>query len=350
GGWSLVSAAVGALFAPSQAIAAGDFSLSFENPDRADVGMASSDGSDSVAQMPAGEPLSADSQPLPVPSVPSFVALVAATEDSLPPPPPSMAPRDSEMAAIAPRSSVAVAPQSNPQDSPAAPDLNSLFEGGADSLVAKAIGIAEGTRTASGGYTAAYYGHIDPGNQAWNLGSFSYQHGADSPEAADAKQLQRLRAQAAQLRSQSAAQSISLNLKQTLNGLDLANQAPATALGRSGYISRLTQAQNLGLRGDEAILWARTRAFLNPNTQQWNAPGLGNNIEQITRDQSRRQQAIQKAIAAAQLSEDAIILPVANQAPADDTQGSGAIAAPSAPEVEADIQADLVDDMLSLDL
>ncbi|MEM8544293.1 MAG: hypothetical protein AAGF66_09945, partial [Cyanobacteria bacterium P01_H01_bin.119] len=111
---------------------------------------------------------------------------------------------------------------------------------------------------------------------------------------------------------------------------------------------RLTQAQNLGLRGDEAILWARTRAFLNPNTQQWNAPGLGNNIEQITRDQSRRQQAIQKAIATAQFSDNTVILSVPNQA--EHTQASKAIAAPSAPEVEADIQADLVDDMLSLDL
>ena len=66
--------------------------------------------------------------------------------------------------------------------------LETLFHGGSNSLVARAVGNAEGTRTPDGGYTAAYYGHVDPGNHKWNLGSFSYQHGAKSPADADAKQ------------------------------------------------------------------------------------------------------------------------------------------------------------------
>ena len=42
--------------------------------------------------------------------------------------------------------------------------LSDLFTGGPDSLVSKAVGSAEGTRTPTGGYTSAYYGHVDPGN------------------------------------------------------------------------------------------------------------------------------------------------------------------------------------------
>lgn len=71
-----------------------------------------------------------------------------------------------------------------------------MFEGDEHSLVAIAIGSAEGTRTPEGNKTSAYYGHIDPGNGVWNLGSFSYQHGAASPEAADQQQLKQLQAQA----------------------------------------------------------------------------------------------------------------------------------------------------------
>ncbi|OLP18842.1 hypothetical protein BST81_07950, partial [Leptolyngbya sp. 'hensonii'] len=82
------------------------------------------------------------------------------------------------------------------QAPPSVIDLDLLFQGGSFSLVAKAVGAAEGTRTPDGGRTWAYYGHRDPGNGVWNLGSFSYQHGADSPAEADVKQLRRLTGQA----------------------------------------------------------------------------------------------------------------------------------------------------------
>ncbi|WP_187329303.1 M23 family metallopeptidase [Halomicronema hongdechloris] len=55
-----------------------------------------------------------------------------------------------------------------------------------------AIGAAEGTRDDNCDPTSAYYGHRDPGNGARNMGSFSYQHGASTPEEADQKQLARL--------------------------------------------------------------------------------------------------------------------------------------------------------------
>ncbi|HEY9749985.1 MAG TPA: hypothetical protein V6C63_14970 [Allocoleopsis sp.] len=176
-------------------------------------------------------------------------------------------------------------------------DAASLFTGGANSLVAKAVGSAEGTRTPAGDRTSAYYGHVDPGNGVWNLGSFSYQHGARSPEEADEKQLKRLAKQAEMVRQQAAAKGMQLTLEEELNAIDLANQAPLAALDRGGYIDWLEAAHKMGLRGSEAVLWARTRSFLNPDTGQWNAPGLGNNVYSISMDQERRQQAIARAIA-----------------------------------------------------
>ncbi|MEO1403413.1 MAG: hypothetical protein AAFV72_19490 [Cyanobacteria bacterium J06635_1] len=173
--------------------------------------------------------------------------------------------------------------------------LAELFAAGADSLVAIAVGNAEGTRTPTGGYTAAYYGHVDPGNGVWNLGSFSYQHGAASPQAADVKQLRRLQAQATELRRQARVRQIKMSVEAEINGIDLANQAPLAALDR-GYIDWLHQAQQLPLNEADQIIWARTRAFIDPDTGQWNAPGLGNTFESVKRDQTRRYQAITRVL------------------------------------------------------
>lgn len=180
--------------------------------------------------------------------------------------------------------------------------LNTLFEGGVHSLVAVSVGNAEGTRTPTGGYTRFYNGHTDPGNQVWNLGTFSYQHGASSPEEADAKQLRRLLGQAQELRRQAAVKEMPLTLLEELNGIDLANQAPTTALDR-GYIKWLERAKQTPMGESERIVWARTRSFIHPDTGRWNAPGLGNTLASVTRDQRRRQQAIAKVLAVQSLDE-----------------------------------------------
>ncbi|MBD0336168.1 MAG: hypothetical protein ICV62_11820 [Cyanobacteria bacterium Co-bin13] len=174
--------------------------------------------------------------------------------------------------------------------------LLSMFEGGSNSLVARTVGSAEGTRTAEGQRTSAYFGHVDPGNGVWNLGTFSYQHGANTPEEADVRQLQRLQAQTAVIQQKALDHGLELSLQETLNGIDLANQAPLAALGRGSYVDWLAQARKMGMSGDEAIVWARTRAFLDPDTQRWNAPGLGNNVYSISRDQERRMLAIARAL------------------------------------------------------
>ncbi len=167
--------------------------------------------------------------------------------------------------------------------------INALFAGESASLVARAVGSAEGTRTPAGGYTSAYYGHVDPGNGVWNLGSFSYQHGASSPEEADRKQLHRLQQQAKELRRQTQTKAFQLSLLEELNGIDLANQAPLAALDR-GYIDWLYQARTMDL--PERIVWARTKAFIDPDTGYWDAPGLGNDWDAIYQDQLRRYDAI----------------------------------------------------------
>ncbi|PSN80500.1 hypothetical protein C8B47_06180 [filamentous cyanobacterium CCP4] len=130
------------------------------------------------------------------------------------------------------------------------------------------------------------------------MGTFSYQHGAKTPEEADQKQLARLQNQGDQLRQRALQHGLNLTLEETLNGLDLANQSPLAAIGRVGYIERLAEAKANGLEGSEAILVARTRSYINPNTGRWNAPGLGNTEASIRRDQQRRANAVAQAIAA----------------------------------------------------
>ena len=182
-------------------------------------------------------------------------------------------------------------------DTAALPDaLVPLFVGGAQSLVAIAVGSAEGTRTPAGDITPAYYGHVDPGNGVWNLGSFSYQHGAKSPEEADQRQLARLQQQATRLWHDADHRGLQLSLEEWVNAIDLANQAPEAALDSGGYLDRLQEARRLNLAGAEAIAWARTRSYIDPDTQQWNAPGLGNTLASVTADQERRVRAIARAL------------------------------------------------------
>ena len=87
-----------------------------------------------------------------------------------------------------------------------------------------------------------------------------------------------------------------MTLQEELNGIDLANQAPLAALDR-GYVYWLSVARQLDLSEDERIIWARTRAFIDPDRVKWNAPGLGNSLDTIERDQRRRYGQIKKALA-----------------------------------------------------
>jgi hypothetical protein len=173
-----------------------------------------------------------------------------------------------------------------------------LFQAQSNSLVAKAVGSAEGTRRPDGGQNPAYQGHVDPGNAVWNVGTFSYQHcGKCAPEEADRRQLARLARQFDQIKSHARDRyGVQLSLEEQLNAIDLANQAPLAALAQGGFVDRLHEAKQQGLTGSDAILQARVYAYKNPQTDRWEAPGLGNTKSRITQDQARRQAAIAAAI------------------------------------------------------
>jgi hypothetical protein len=289
----LIASTLG-LAMPAQA---DDPALTFELPPSNATPSDNAGGFTSAVSVPAAEvPSRAPIQPLP--PAPE-ITITAVTE-------PQSSPLISEQTHAAPttpltfalpvvsRSQSLAAQASSPSEMPSS---TALFAGGSDSLIARAVGSAEGTRTPEGDRTKAYYGHTDPGNGVWNLGSFSYQHGADSPEQADVKQLQRLQTQLDKLQQKAEALGVQLSLEETLNGVDLANQSPRAALDRGGYVERLKQARDMGFSGEDAILWARVRSYLDPDTQQWSAPGLGNTLESITHDQDRRMRQVNRAIA-----------------------------------------------------
>lgn len=232
--------------------------------------------------------------------------------------------------------------------------LDALFQHGSNSIVAKAVGSAEGTRTPNGGKTWAFQGHVDPGNGVWNLGTFSYQHGANSPDEADRKQLERLKGQAQTLRRAALERGITLTLEEELNGIDLANQSPRAALSRGGYMDRLKEAHDVGLRGSDAVLWARTRSFLDPDTNRWNAPGLGNTAHGVTSDQDRRMRAIARAIAAHQQVVATPPVPTQSVQPSIataslETQPQQIASQPTQAKPDAEMEA-IANDIISLDL
>ncbi len=191
---------------------------------------------------------------------------------------------------------------------------------GHNSPIAIAIGVAEGTRTLDGGKTPAYYWHPDPGNGANNFGTFSYQHlpatktdevdrqasgtakrevakESGLPELSDRLQLQKLEKFYQQLQQQAKARGIELTNLEVLNGLDLANQSEAAALSPWGYVDRLVQMRSL-LPGqvEEQIREARAWSYWSPDRNTWDAPGLGNNYENIRRDQDRRFAAVKEVL------------------------------------------------------
>ncbi|MBF2025822.1 MAG: hypothetical protein IGS48_03525 [Oscillatoriales cyanobacterium C42_A2020_001] len=182
-----------------------------------------------------------------------------------------------------------------------------MFAGGSESLVARTVGAAEGTRTADGGKTQNYHGHVDPGNGVWNRGTFSYQFGNEenlSPDESDRRQLAKIKRiyESVMLPKAEKHGVAPLTVAEEINGIDLINQAPLAVTEEGGYIERLAQAKKeKGLAGDEAILEARVWAFWDGDKGGWDAPGLRayddiSKEESIRRDQDRRMAMISKAL------------------------------------------------------
>jgi len=151
-----------------------------------------------------------------------------------------------------------------------------------DDLLKRAIGRAEGTRDANGNPTQAFFGHRDPGWQGrcQNQGSFSYQHCAASPEAADQSWLGTLRKAEQDINAQAVAKF----------GKPLSQAAMVAAL--DGY----TQSPDAGKRlvdhlptadpNPQQIIAARTAA-LNASRRAKGGPPMN-----VPRDQQRRVNAV----------------------------------------------------------
>lgn len=151
-----------------------------------------------------------------------------------------------------------------------------------DDLLKRAIGRAEGTRDAQGNPTQAFFGHTDPGWQGrcQNQGSFSYQHCAPSPEAADDSWLGTLRKAEKDINAQSVAKF----------GQPLSQAAMVAAL--DGY----TQSPNAGTMfvrhlpsadpTPQQIIQARTAA-LNASRRARGGPPMN-----VPADQRRRVNAL----------------------------------------------------------
>jgi peptidoglycan hydrolase-like protein with peptidoglycan-binding domain len=181
----------------------------------------------------------------------------------------------------------------------------------AQSTLSIAIGNAEGTRTVDGGKTRAYGGHVDPGNQANNTGTFSYQKGpVSSPEDADAKQLANFRAILPEYVA--AAKKVGLDPNNPLlaaSFFDSFNQGEAAALGWSdrvsvgkGFLGQLDFLAKKGVTADN-IIEARVRSYSNTGGGI-EAPGLDRNGDKTTTrsevfaDQARRTDEIVKVLQA----------------------------------------------------
>jgi murein DD-endopeptidase MepM/ murein hydrolase activator NlpD len=161
--------------------------------------------------------------------------------------------------------------------------VDQFFVGGSNSFAARAIGHSEGNRTADGGFNASYRGHTDPGNSAYNVGSFSVQgRGRLTPEQADQNQLQELRNQMP--RYVEACQAAGLNpndLRLLTNFTDLHTQSPRAARNFLNRLSRLN-----GNTSYDSILNLRVGAYDGRST-------LGS---RLPADQGRRMRALETVI------------------------------------------------------
>jgi hypothetical protein len=175
--------------------------------------------------------------------------------------------------------------------------LLKTLENGSDSWVAVAVGCAEGTRTVDGRRTAAYFGHQDPGNNAHNQGSFSFQGKALNPEDADAKQIFKFKSILLP-RFIKAFADFHLPDRQILElwliACDCFVQSEVACLGEKGFIDLAVA----GLRnGKRNYLEWRYKAYYDPKTGKLDAPGFGNDPGRLKADQLRRIGAVSEALA-----------------------------------------------------
>ena len=145
--------------------------------------------------------------------------------------------------------------------------LNTLFANNS-SLGVLAICAAEGNCTIDGKKTSLYYSHVDPGNSVENFGWCSNQ-GRDrgNLEIIDAGCLKRTRSRIPRLVNKLQAFGINpeQNIEVFINNLDQWNQASPRV--SDAFPKKYADALKKGLKGKEAILWARVEAFRKSNQE-----------------------------------------------------------------------------------
>ena len=163
-------------------------------------------------------------------------------------------------------------------------DLEKLLAGGSASIIAVAVGTAEGTRTPDGALTAAWWGHRDPGNNAHNCGSFSWQHGGE-PGKADAAQIEKFRLTL-----------LPIFLRKGLTNpvhfalaCDCFTQSELACMARDGFLDQL-------VLNPSNLVECRVRAYFDPDTGRLDAPGFQNNIDRLRADQERRTESVLSAL------------------------------------------------------
>lgn len=145
-----------------------------------------------------------------------------------------------------------------------------------DTEIVCAIGNSEGTRGRDCSPNPAWYGHTDPGNGKWNMGTFSYQHGAKTPEEADAAWLPILRKTENEMQAEAKERfGQYLSPKAIAVGLDSMTQSPHAS---TVYVRNLPSANP----SFEELVDARTKSL---NWSRSIKPGGRMNVRA---DQERR--------------------------------------------------------------
>ena len=148
------------------------------------------------------------------------------------------------------------------------------------------IGVAEGTRTAGGGFTRHYYGHRDRGDGNMNRGTVSGGRGNRlTPKQIDTRwrgllaetayNYQPIMAKMGLRRGTQGYNRVMFNI------LDLRVQAPAAV---PDFVSNLVGSD----MSIESIAKARADAFFDPDTGRLDAPGFNNSYPLLLRDQRSR--------------------------------------------------------------
>lgn len=151
-------------------------------------------------------------------------------------------------------------------------NLNNFFAGGSNSLAAKVIGMAEGNRTASGGFTDYAKGHIDPNNDKHNIGSFSAQGSLNRGSIAASDEAvinELLKPYASKLAQEASRIGVKVTPKLLLNYLDTLNQGGSQVVTGwndrtkgSGFLGKLSMIKGRE-NDDEAIRKLRVESYRN---------------------------------------------------------------------------------------